>query len=902
MRTSDVLQFWGKARPGDGSRAAWHPIAHHLLDVAAVADTMLAARPITLRHAGWLLGLADEDARRLLVALTALHDLGKFAPPFQRQATPERWTWPATLEGVEDAPFQPSRHTSDGLLLWQKELRSEFAARIWSGEPRGWLALEQAIFGHHGLPVEPEAPLAAHFSEGAIAAARQCTKLVLDCVLPEPVRAASRNRKRLAIASWWVAGFMTVADWVGSRQEWFEYTAPLENDDDLTRYWSIARERASAALYSAGLGSSRAAPLQPFTALTQKPSPTPTQEWAESVDLSDEPLLAIIEDATGSGKTEAAQMLVHRLMASGRASGAYWAMPTQATANAMYGRQRSAISALFAPDAGPKPSLTLGHGQARVHEGYRSTVIRAADRPVERELGSDGSSGDAAAVACAAFLADDRRAALLADIGVGTVDQALLGVLPSRFNAVRLFALAEKVLVLDEVHAFDAYMSTELKQLLQFHAALGGSAVLLSATLSEPKRRELERAWRGDDLDVGEAAHPLVDSPYPMATLVTRSGADARYSAPVATAWSTRTLPVRLIHSEAHALEGLVQAANAGAAVVWIRNTVDECVRTAALFAAHGLDPLVFHARFAQGDRQRIESEVMRRFGPKSEQADRRGAVLVATQVVEQSLDLDFDAMVSDLAPVDLLIQRAGRLWRHRRVDRPTTNCELVVLSPDPDNEVSQEWPGDLLRHTRYVYPNPGVLWRTAAVLKREGEIAAPARLRALIRDVYDGSDLPSALTERENAAIGEERADAGIADYSVLAPSGGYETGRHWTDDLRARTRLGEEQVAVRLARVESGHLVPWYEDSALPEWHRWLLSEVKLSGRRVAWDAEPSGAWRTSILELRSTWGKFEQRTPVAVMETSGDGQWAGVTRSAKGTSAVTLTYSTARGAGYG
>ena len=301
MQTSAVLQFWGKARPGDGSRAAWHPVAYHLLDVAAVADAMLAARPITVRRAGWLLGLADEDARRLLVALTALHDLGKFAPAFQRQATPDEWTWPRALGGARRAPFAPSRHTSDGLLLWQKRLRSDFAARIWSGELRGWQALEMAIFGHHGLPVKPQGLLSEHYSDGAVAAAYHCTKLVLDCVPLQPITVASLNRKRLAIASWWLAGFMTVADWVGSRQEWFEYTS--------------------------------------------------------------------------SGKTEAAQMLVHRLMAKCRASGAYWAMPTQATANAMYGRQCAAISALFVQAAGAKPSLTLGHGQARVHKSFRSTVI-----------------------------------------------------------------------------------------------------------------------------------------------------------------------------------------------------------------------------------------------------------------------------------------------------------------------------------------------------------------------------------------------------------------------------------------------------------------------------------------------------------------------------------------------
>ena len=145
-------------------------------------------------------------------------------------------------------------------------------------------------------------------------------------------RVASLNRKRLAITSWWLAGFKTVVDWVGSRQEWFEYTVPLENDDHLSCHWLIARERARAAVTAVGLGAARAAPLQSFAEVTRKASPTPTQAWAQSVNLPDEPLLAIIEDATGSGKTEAAQMLVRVVT---------WAMPRRCTSTRALGRVSS---------------------------------------------------------------------------------------------------------------------------------------------------------------------------------------------------------------------------------------------------------------------------------------------------------------------------------------------------------------------------------------------------------------------------------------------------------------------------------------------------------------------------------------------------------------------------------
>ncbi len=911
MRTKDVLEFWGKARPESEAGVAWHPVAYHLLDVAAVADALLKARPQTAQRAGWLLGLQPEEARQVLVSLIAIHDLGKFAPRFQQLATPLGWSWPSALTGLDASRLEPTVHTADGLLLWRKVLRAEFTQRIWVNGESAIDALECAIYGHHGRPVElPSGPLASRFNEGSVEAARLCARLVLDCVLSSPVTSQPIDRKRLRTASWWVAGFTTIADWIGSRATWFPYTASIEGDDNLSLYWVQARRLAEKAVRAAGLSAIDSAPLQSFDSLTSQRSPTPTQEWAATVPLPEGPMLAIIEDATGSGKTEAAQMLVHRLMASGRASGAYWAMPTQATANAMYDRQRDAISALFAPNAGRWPSLTLGHGQAKLHDGYRDTVIRDPGESVDPEWADSRNGDDASAVACAAFLADDRRAALLADIGAGTVDQTLLGVLPSRFNAVRLFALAEKVLVLDEVHAFDAYMATEVAHLLRFHASLGGSAVLLSATLPEPRRRELERAWnRGgrDDLSASEDdandERGELTSPYPLATLATVGDEAVLRFTPDAAAWTVRSVQTRIVSTFDEALEYVVGAASQGAAVVWIRNTVDECLRAAATIETRGGAPLVFHARFAQGDRQRIEADVMRRFGRESTPEARLGSILIATQVVEQSLDLDFDAMVSDLAPIDLLIQRAGRLRRHSRsaAERPEgIPHELLVLSPDGVREVTRDWLNDILPNTRYVYPNLGVLWRTLRALREAGTLDAPANLRALIRCVYECEDVPDVLQAAANAATGSEFADQAIADYTVLDLGKGYCAGRAWTDDLRAKTRLGEEQVAVRIARGQDGRLAPWFGDEGLVEWKRWLLSEVKLSAKRVCWDATPSGPWRDQIETLRAGWHRFEQKIPVLVLESDSDG-WTGSLQSASGRKEVRIHYSAVRGIQY-
>jgi CRISPR-associated endonuclease/helicase Cas3 len=888
MHIRQVLEFWGKARPAVGGEgASWHPVAYHLLDVAACADALLRSRAVTSARASWLLGMPESEAHALLVAMIALHDLGKFAPRFQQIATPEGWEWPTSLVGVDVTRLEPSRHTADGLLLWRDPAFDAVRHRIWPHGSRVMEALECAVFAHHGRPVEsPMDHTQTRFPVGAVAAALHCAQVVLDRVLPAPLNIAPPSLRRIQIASWWVAGFVTIADWIGSRTTWFPYRQPIADDDGLVAYWAEAQAKAAVAVRSAGMDALLPASARTFFELTGKQSPTPVQEWALQVPLPDGPLLAVVEDATGAGKTEAAHVLVNRLLASGRASGAYWAMPTQATANAMYERQRVAIASLFRADGDRLPSLTLGHGQAALHADYRATVL--TDRSTDLQAYAPGESheqreGDQpATVACSAFLADDRRAALLADLGAGTVDQALLGVLPTRFNAVRLFALAEKVLVLDEVHAFDAYMTAETRDLLRFHSALGGSAILLSATLPEETRRTLEDAWRAPDLDGPTVnAVPSKNSPYPMATMLSSKEGGIRHDSPSAAPWTIRRVPTRPVHTLDAAYTHVLHVAERGGAVVWIRNTVDECVAAADTLRARGAEPIVFHARYAQGDRQRTELEVMQRFGPSSTPALRSGSVLVATQVVEQSLDLDFDGMVSDLAPIDLLVQRAGRLWRHAHRDaseRPSgIERELLVLCP-ADKAPAPEWPAPLLPKVRYVYPDAGVLWRTAELLQRGEAIDAPGNIRQLMREVYESSSVPEALQRAVNIAEGNDRAAEGIATYVTVKLGGGYAPGRHWTDDLRAKTRLGDEQIPVRLARVVDARLAPWHDDHTLPDWKRWLLSEVKLSAGRVAARAAPVGKWAQQIEAVRADWKPFERETPVLALEMDSAGVWRG------------------------
>lgn len=867
--SSGFLEFWGKARPVSDSAVPWHPIAYHSLDVAACAWEILGARPRTLAKGARLLHLREDATRSFIVAAVALHDLGKFGSAFQIKR-PDLWP---TLLGPPQAAVRASYHTVDGLALWIRHLRSQVVELLWRGEAPALTPLMLAVFGHHGRPVELSTPpLEVLFRPAAITAADDCARAMLRQILPEPVSPRDFSDSSAREASWWIAGLVTLSDWMGSNEQWFPYQPPTTS---LAEYWQQALSKAQRAIQAAGLAAPRPSRTRSFSDLTGiTAQPTPVQRWSATCELPPGPLLVIIEDVTGSGKTEAAQMLVHRLIAQERVSGAYWAMPTQATANAMYERQGHVLQRLFDTDGLAKPSLALAHSQTHLHEGFQSRVLRCS--PAEDELREDTESDDAdldATASCAAYLADDRRRSLLADLGAGTIDQAVLSVLPSKFNTVRLLGLAEKVLVLDEVHAYDAYLLTEAKALLRFQALLGGSAILLSATLPQKLREELVAAWQST---AGAPPEGLFSRPrpvaasvnasaYPLGTIATATG-DTREHPLAAAPWSHRDVNVRFVHDLGSAVDEVVAAAQAHAAVVWIRNTVDSCLHAAHLVRERGIEPIVFHARFAHCDRRAREVEVLRVFG-KHGQRERRGKVLIATQVVEQSLDLDFDLMLSDLAPIDLLIQRAGRLWRHveRDAQRPIGQREFVVVTPPFTDAPDSQWLDDpeLLPYTTLIYGRVDVLWRTLRTLHRRPCISTPDGVRELIESVYASSDCPDALLPKAGAGHAAESAARSTGEYAVLQPDIGY-TGEYtgWLSDIRVPTRLREvEDTVIRLGRVGADGVVrPWAE-SAEPAWRAWALSEIRVSSHRVPQGSMCAAEFKGRVQAIRENWGRYER-----------------------------------------
>ena len=813
-----------------------------------------------------LLGAEQDNARNFIVMLIALHDIGKFAAPFQAKCMA---VYPQCL-----APWGGSttvRHDETGSAVRDFLRLQEIFAPSWS--PSDFDCLWHAITGHHGKPrvvaATPSNP--ADLPKPSRDAANT---FVHDVAALLPTRSSIQQPELQALAqlSWMLAGLTVTADWIGSNRDWFPYCLP---ERSIATYWSAALAKAEMAVKLAGIipaslpieqGAYRLLPASIATALS------PLQQQVETIRLPNGPTLAIIEDVTGSGKTEAALLLAARLLQAGRANGLFFALPTMATANAMFDRLGASYRRLFADDA--TPSLVLAHGKRTLNKGFQDSILAT---PVNAEAAADGYA-DGGGAACAAWIADDRRKAFLAHIGVGTVDQALLGVLPSKYQSLRLWGLADRILIIDEAHSYDAYMSREIETLLQFHGSLGGSAIILSATLASAQRHVLVAAYaRG----LGIAIPEIASAAYPLLTLV---ASDTSGSHPVASREDRkRRLPVRRIASVEAAVTTVVDAQQSGAAVAWIRNSVDDAIEAVELLKGRGLDPVLLHARFAMGDRLDIEAHVTQTLGRKDKTGKRRGFVLVGTQILEQSLDYDVDAMITDLAPIDLMIQRAGRLWRHpARRGRPVATPELLVLSPDPAQVDDKDWYRTISRRGAAVYDHHGIVWRSARALFEVGHIETPAGIRGLIEQVYADTafgDIPPPLVVQSQRAVGDRSAARSFAKMNLLRPEDGYAgSSVLWTADTITPTRLGQAMTVFRLSRIVDGQIVPWCRSDDGDDRRSWALSEVSLAQRRADGVPEPNAAQAALVAAAKADWSEWEREQPLLILDPDGDA-WRGV-----------------------
>ncbi len=869
MNEAPYYRYWGKARPNDVGGASYHLLPYHCLDVAAVAYWLLSPKKRLLQDICEYLGVSTDEFRSLFVFCVALHDLGKFASAFQGlyHHNSDKLIKANCRKEYDGRNY---RHDRMGWYFWniiKKSVFNEFLiGDSFSGGGKdlaqdNFAVLMELVLGHHGQPIDTSSVRAVrHFTEthNETAAVAFFTDLynLYKPALPLEKFACKEFKRRLEFVSWQLAGLTVLADWVGSDQSHFKFQS---NTMPLADYWPIALERAEAALKATELENTLK--VKPFRSIKQHYGyePTPLQQWAESVELDDSPQLFILEDITGAGKTEAALALTHRLMDAGAATGFYFGLPTMATSNAMFSRVAEHYQQMLASKDG-KPSIVLAHGAREMNDMFQEAVL-SANNP-DSEYNPDDKTATAQ---CNRWLADSRKKALLAPVGVGTIDQALLAVLPRRHQSLRLLGLHNKVLIFDEVHAADEYMFELLESLLALHLRHGGSAILLTATLSQKQRSRLVSIWQEN---AGLTPQPIQHFAFPLATKVAVTTINpVQEYALQSRADVSRSVKVTFLHTMDACIERILNATDNGQCVVWVRNSVDDALdayRQISEKMAKPEDCLLFHSRFVLADRKRIEEKVLAILGKGSNSTIRACKVLIATQVFQESLDADADLMISDICPIDDLIQRAGRLHRHTRdnnrkyqhgIKDHREQPHLLVHAPEWEDLPAENWLSREFRNTQFVYRSPGRLWLGMRELIRLGGFAMPENARQLIEAVYSDSaneEIPESLIEAENKYYSESRAKAAIAASKLIDwQRYGYsmESARAWYEDLTdISTRHSDiETVEVLLLRKTESGVEPWVNEAN----HSIALSKVKLSKNKYADKLAPIPAELEEVVE---------------------------------------------------
>ncbi len=690
-----------------------HPLICHMVDTGQVAKVLwnsCLARS-TRQFFSDKLGLEELQTGKLISFWVSLHDIGKAAPSFQRKHD-------ASVLRLNEAGFIfPAPTTSSAphgvVTAWALEqlLREQFDL-----EPSIAKRIARVLGGHHGTwPTSSQLlPNALKLSDKGDTIWQSARRALVGDLTnlfqpPEqfswPDNQADENAFLVLLS-----GLTSVADWIGSMEDFFPYQT---GEFELVAYGNTSLEQAEQALNHLGWKGWQATgePIEfdqmfPFTpneiqhAVIQK---------GQQIDM---PALLILEAPTGSGKTEAALYLADTWLQRTQGRGLYVAMPTMATSNQMFDRVSKFMLNRY---SGEKINLHLVHS---------AQLLAAVNHTLSSISDSENSPTEGGIRTETWFL--PRKRTLLAPFGVGTVDQAFLSVLQTRHFFVRMFGLGQKVVIFDEIHAYDTYMSELFQQLLSWLHGIGSSVILLSATLQEAARQKLVSAW-------GAGETKPMTGEYPRLTIVTPSDSQS-FCLP----WSkSRTIHITRMDTDPHAVAALLKdrLKDGGCAAVICNRVVRSIEMYRAFEQANIVDPqelILFHARFPYAWRQGIENIVLERFKKGGQRPHK--AIVVATQVIEQSLDLDFDIMVSDLAPIDLILQRAGRLHRHEQNNtiRPAELQEPhLVLTSAVNKDQLPVFGGD-----EWVY-DESILLRTWAVLQDYGQISIPADTSPLIEAVY---------------------------------------------------------------------------------------------------------------------------------------------------------------------
>jgi CRISPR-associated endonuclease/helicase Cas3 len=791
-RPADLaVNIWAKTDMHDFQSMKWASLTQHLIDTALVSGYVYDC--FLSNHVKTTLDTAlNGHARVILAFLAGVHDVGKCTPAFEKQAKYRS----DLMRNLEDNGFIiPNIGKSSEL---RHEISGFYALKAWLSDHHVDQELADRLSiivgGHHGVFHEVEkysehtkARKAEYYGSGLWNDVRTDVIEVMSArtgfnAVMADLDAPSITQPIQSI----LTGTVVVSDWIASSTFLFELTSEgLSDQRDET-------ERVRRAWKQLGLPSpwSYTQICDDKTALHERFGlPDAAKLNAMQSDLhalamkANTPSLFIVEAPMGGGKTEASLIAAESIARNTGAGGLVFALPTQATADGIFPRVKNWIT----KSTNDRESFELLHGSAFLNEDFnqlKNTLTWDDGFGIEVNRWFDGS-----------------KRGLLANFVVSTIDQILMAALQSKHFDLRHLGLANKVVIIDEVHAADEYMSVYLDRAIEWLAALGSSVILLSATLPKERRKSMVRSYqRGLQATLKKIEPP--DDAYPLITTVDSS--DCAYRVPHLDS-ASKTIAVRhLCQSEYHdVMELLDDKLSDGGNAVIIKNTVKSAQDVFQQILDSGKysmnEVILLHSHFISYDRHEIENIIRSCYGPKGERPKR--SIVVGTQILEQSLDIDFDIMVSDLAPIDLMLQRAGRLHRHDGRIRPRKLSEPELWV---DGWTDQKNGYDFDTGSLYVYGSghehnkvASRLMRSLELLKAHPTITIPDDICPLVQAGYDydriiDTSYPEILAaedirQKENMTASKIR-----AAQNVLRPP--YRTNRL----LRNETRLDKSEAGV--------------------------------------------------------------------------------------------------------
>ena len=666
--------------------------------------------------------------------LSALHDIGKVCPSFQEKI---RRPLPSyTKNSLPELASQIANPDNEKEWGWHGTVSAATLQALGTGK-----YLDEIVGKHHGNLFYKIPDANAEFFGGPEwqKQRKELADLLMhkfNCTWPQVETKTQANV---------LAGLTTVADWIGS--------GPLfDYPNNLKLLFGKALEQAGflSPSYTKNLS------FHDIFGFS------PNKMQQSLAQLCTGPGVYLLEAPMGLGKTEAALYAAYLALSQARATGIYFALPTQVTSNKIFDRTTPFLNKILTPNF-PQRKAFLLHGKAHLEK---------------TELGEEAEPGKS--------WFNSLKRSILAPFGVGTLDQALLSAIPDvKHSFVRTYGLLGKVVILDEIHSYDAYTYTIIEKFLDILQELNCTVIILTATLTAQKRKQLLKQ-----------SHVSIS--YPLLSCVKQNVAALNPTPiPEHEQWAeqafnseqARTINLEKTSSRQQAVDKALALAHEGQQVLWIENTVQEAQDIYKIFRAkcEFLPCALLHSRFLLKDRKQYEDQWVSIYGKDSNNLRKQtGRILVGTQVLEQSLDIDADYLFTALCPMDMLLQRTGRLWRHDRKDRaPSANCAACVLMPDTS---ALNLCPKVFGKSGSVY-SPYILYRTMECLEKLITIDLPNSIRPLLEKVYAEREENAELASMKQAWLDKAQKSKRLAQ---VASSGLGQT----ISDMEERlgTRYSEE------------------------------------------------------------------------------------------------------------